>query len=172
MARGIWEGSIAVVLLAGSLGLGCAAHVGEQQRTLAALERAERALEDERQRLLLVEQRLIAMEATRRLEADRAEKLELERLVARLEQILVESERVLAQGQGDPIPARAAADSAVCPAADDPRAQLRYWLERLRNDPEHAGRFRGGLSPAQLEAVNALSRGERSLDPQNPWPGF
>jgi hypothetical protein len=52
------------------------------------------------------------------------------------------------------------------PDAADPRAQLRYWAERLR-DGESS--FRSGLTPDQSAALNVLLRRERTLDPRNPW---
>lgn len=173
MLRGFGGVSTMLALLAASSGVGCTAQAVEQQRSLAALERAQRALDDERQRLFLIEQRLVTLEAAQRLDASRAERLELERLVEELQLLLVASERSLADPRNEAgTPNVTETGAGACPTPGDPRAQLRYWLERLRNDPAHAERVRGGHSPAQLEAVNALSRGERSLEPQNPWPGF
>jgi hypothetical protein len=52
------------------------------------------------------------------------------------------------------------------PADADPKAQLRYWAERLRDGD---GAFRARLTPEQNAAVNVLVRRERALDPHNPW---
>jgi hypothetical protein len=52
------------------------------------------------------------------------------------------------------------------PADADPKAQLRYWAERLRDGD---GGFRGRLTAEQNAAVNVLVRRERALDPHNPW---
>jgi hypothetical protein len=52
------------------------------------------------------------------------------------------------------------------PADADPKAQLRYWAERLRDGD---GGFRSRLTPEQNAAVNVLLRRERALDPHNPW---
>jgi hypothetical protein len=48
----------------------------------------------------------------------------------------------------------------------DPKAQLRYWAERLRVGDRQ---FRDRLTVSQNAALNVLLRPERELDPQNPW---
>lgn len=52
------------------------------------------------------------------------------------------------------------------PGDADPKVQLRYWAERLRDGD---GGFRNRLTPEQNAAVNVLLRRERELDPRNPW---
>jgi hypothetical protein len=52
------------------------------------------------------------------------------------------------------------------PGDADPKAQLRYWAERLRDGDSG---LRDRLTIAQNTALNVLLRRERELDPRNPW---
>ena len=61
----------------------------------------------------------------------------------------------------------ASATACKSPPGDvDPKAQLRYWAERLRDGDSG---FRDRLTIAQNAALNVLLRRERELDPHNPW---
>ena|SRR6188508_1599294 len=63
--------------------------------------------------------------------------------------------------------ARALAQPATSepPSLAEPKAQLRYWAQQIRDGETVFGR----LSPEWKHAVNVLLRRERQLDPQNPW---
>jgi hypothetical protein len=62
-----------------------------------------------------------------------------------------------------------AAECEPPPSAADPRAQIRYWAQQLRDSGTG---FRGRLTTEQSAAVRVLLRPERELDPQNPWREF
>ena len=68
--------------------------------------------------------------------------------------------------------ARKAAQAAQAPDAcglsdgSDPKEQLRYWAQRLRDDERG---FRGRLSSEWNAALNVVLRRDRPLDPRNPW---
>jgi hypothetical protein len=130
---------------------------GDAQRRIAQLE----------QRLLEAERRGAARSGPVQAQGPG----ELQALIARNEELLARNRalstenQALAQGQAFE---RAPSASRCEPAPDgsDPKAQLRYWAERLRDGDNG---FRGGLSPEQNAALNVLLRRERSLDPRNPW---
>jgi hypothetical protein len=88
-------------------------------------------------------------------------------LIARNRALAAEN-RALTQSHLFEPPVAAPAACEPAPDGADPKAQLRYWAERLR---EGENGFRGGLTPEQNAALNVLLRHERSLDPHNPWKG-
>jgi hypothetical protein len=96
---------------------------------------------------------------------------ELDAVVARNNELL-ESNRALAAenqalAQSHLFERRASRTACESPPSDaDPKAQLRYWAERLRDGDSG---FRDRLTAEQNAAVNVLLRRERELDPHNPW---
>jgi hypothetical protein len=81
-------------------------------------------------------------------------------------QLLLAQRSELASVQSEPSESAKSPDGACNADVDaDPREQLRFWAERVREDTT---RWRGGLSTAQSEALHELLR-PRSLDPSNPW---
>jgi hypothetical protein len=85
-------------------------------------------------------------------------------LVARNRTLAAENQ-ALAQSHLFETPPSAAA-CAPPPGDADPKAQLRYWAERLRDGDDG---LRDGLTIEQNAALNVLLRHERTLDPHNPW---
>jgi hypothetical protein len=85
-------------------------------------------------------------------------------LVARNRALAAENQ-ALAQNHLFDTPASAAA-CAPPPGDAEPKAQLRYWAERLRDGDDG---LRDGLTIEQNAALNVLLRHERTLDPLNPW---
>ncbi len=86
-------------------------------------------------------------------------------VMARPHALSIEDEP-LAQSRAFERPVAASVACRPAPGGADPKAQLRYWAERLRNGDSG---FRGGLTPEQNAALNVLLRRERALDPHNPW---
>jgi hypothetical protein len=130
---------------------------GDAQRRIAQLEERLREVEAERRGAAQAGQAQTSAELA-------AATARNEELVARNRALATENQ-ALVQGQAFE---RAPLASRCEPVPDgsDPKAQLRYWAERLR-DGENG--FRGGLSPEQNAALNVLLRRERALDPKNPW---
>jgi hypothetical protein len=128
------------------------------------------------QRIAQLEQRLRELEAERsRATSDAAARgkatHELEVMIAHNRELaarnraLAAENQALAEGHLFETPA----SNTACeppPNAADPRAQIRYWAERLR-DGDTA--FQGRLTTEQNAAVQVLLRRERELDPRNPW---
>lgn len=168
-----------VILGLGGFGfLGCASQAAENRRLLDELSQARAAAADNRTQLAEVEQRLLGIERQRELEAERARARELLPLMERLDLLISQNRELLLQGAVPLPPAPApppkeenevresVAEERTCELSSDPKEQLRYWAEQLRGDPS---RWRGGLSPAEHQALNVLLRRERLLDPRNPW---
>ncbi|MEO8182096.1 MAG: hypothetical protein ABI895_24945 [Deltaproteobacteria bacterium] len=80
-------------------------------------------------------------------------------LLARNLALAAENE-ALAQGHLFETPVTATACEP--PPGEAPKAQLRYWAERLRDGASR-------LTVEQNAALNVLLRHERELDPHNPW---
>ena len=124
------------------------------------------------QRIAQLEQRLKELEAEHaggRAHGNASD--ELEAAVARNNELtarnraLAAENQALAQSHLFERPVRAATCEPP-PGDADPKAQLRYWAERLRAGDSH---FRDRLTVGQNAALNVLLRPERELDPQNPW---
>jgi hypothetical protein len=155
--------------------VGCATYAAENRRLLDDLSRSRDAAVGNQVRLVEVEQRLRQIELEGQLAAERTRARELAVVAEKLEVLIGQNQQILLQASA-PLPvepelpaAPAVASVTVadaCVDASDPKERLRYWAERLRND---ASLWRGGLTPAQNQALNILLRRERSLDPHNPW---
>lgn len=165
---------LAVVGFAGIAVLGCASQAAENRRLLDELSQARAAAVDNRAHLAELEQRLLGIEQQRELEAERARARELVPLMEKLDLLISQNTELLMQNAAPLAPAPteesegqgSVAAEQTCELSSDPKQQLRYWAEQLRGDPS---RWRGGLSPAENQAVNVLLRRERLLDPRNPW---
>jgi hypothetical protein len=159
--------SLCIVMLA-TTSFGCAMSASENRRLAEDLQRAQLRTLEGQVRLAELERRLVQMEQAARADAAKAsergglgDKLDL--LIAQ-NQLLLAQRPELASVQSQRV---ASSPDAACDADGDadPREQLRFWAERVREDTT---RWRGGLSTAQSEALNVLLR-PRSLDPSNPW---
>lgn len=168
---------LAIVGLAGFGFMGCASQSVENRRLLDELSQARATAAEHRAHLAELEQRLLGIEQRRELEAERARARELMPLVDKLDLVISQNRELLLQNAASlPLPPApieeeidahgSAAEEQTCALSSDPKEQLRFWAERLRGDPS---RWRGGLSPAENQAVNVLLRRERLLDPRNPW---
>lgn len=151
--------------------LGCVNSASENRRLAEELQRTHvRALESQL-RVADLERRLGEIEQARAVREEPAMARELTKLENKLD-LLISQNQLLLSTRQDP-PAEPLHDSEPGegiagdddPAAD-PRERLRFWAQRVRAD---STRWRGGLSPAQNEALNVILRRERSLDPANPW---
>jgi hypothetical protein len=164
-----------VVAAVAASSVGCATYAAENRRLLDDLSRSRDAAVENQVRLVEVEQRLRQIELEAQLAAERSRANELGAVAEKLDVLIAQNQQILLQASAPPpiappppevavIESAAVADA--CTDASDPKERLRYWAERLRNDPSV---WRGGLSPAQNQALNILLRRERSLDPLNPW---
>jgi hypothetical protein len=164
-----------------SAGPGLVARAAEPQRWV---ERARAADDDTstpsgseaQRRIAQLEQRLKELETERRgasagAPAPRHVSGELGAATARNQELLARNRALAAENQAlaqshlfEP---RVTATACEPPPGDaDPKAQLRYWAERLRDGD---GAFRSRLTSEQNSALNVLLRRERELDPKNPW---
>jgi hypothetical protein len=132
---------------------------GEAQRRIAQLEQRLKELEAERRGA--TPDGAERGKASRELEAAVAHNREL----AARNRALAAENQALAQSHLFETPASATACEPP-PSDTDPRAQIRYWAERLR-DGDTA--IQGRLTSDQSAAVQVLLRRERALDPHNPW---
>ena len=120
-----------------------------------------------RLRIAELEQRVKELEAERRAQPG-GQSAELAAIIARNEELAARNLALAVKNQEleasrlfeppAPVPV-------IQPSDADPRAQLRYWAQLIRDDEATSGR----LSPEMNTAVNLLLRRERQLDPQNPW---
>ena len=132
---------------------------GEAQRRIAQLEQRLKQLEAERRG------------ATPDAAAQGKASPELEAMIVHNRQLTARNRALAAENQnlaeGRLFETPAAATACEPPPNDaDPRTQIRYWAERLR-DGDTA--FHGRLTTEQSAAVQVLLRRERELDPRNPW---
>ena len=159
-----------VVAAVAASSVGCATYAAENRRLLDDLSRSRDAAVENQVRLVEVEQRLRQIELEAQLAAERSRANELGAVAEKLDVLIAQNQQILLQASAPPPPEVVAIESAAvadaCTDASDPKERLRYWAERLRNDPSV---WRGGLSPAQNQALNILLRRERLLDPLNPW---
>jgi hypothetical protein len=131
-------------------GDGASVDAGAAQRRIAQLE----------QRLKELEAAATA-NASGELQAVTAQNRDL----AARNRVLAAENQALAQNHLFESPA-IAAECAPPPSGADPRAQIRYWAQQLRDS---GSGFHGRLTTEQSAAVQVLLRPERELDPQNPW---
>jgi hypothetical protein len=146
-----------------SAGPGLISRPAEPTRWVGALTpeaNEQRAASDgaAQRRIAELEERIEQLEAAR--------SAELAAAIAQNEE-LAERNRALDLENQQLARSRAPLRPAVCEPLDaDPRSQLRYWAQRMR-DGESS--FRGGLPTEWRSALNLLLRRERELDPHNPW---
>jgi hypothetical protein len=159
-----------------SAGPGVVARAAEPLRwaQLVAAPGASSAPVDGQDRIAQLEQRLKELEAERRVAPDglaRGNTPELDAVIARNNELTARNRKLTAENQAlsqSRLFERTVGASACAPPPGDadPKAQLRYWAERLRDGDSH---FRDRLTADQNAALNVLLRRERALDPQNPW---
>jgi hypothetical protein len=167
-----------------SAGPGLVARAAEperwDERTLAPADdstpSSDESESDARHRIAQLERQLKDLEAdpraaTRGGSTARQASGELDAVLARNEELVARNRALaaenLALAQAHLFEPPVADSACEPPPADaDPKAQLRYWAERLRDSE---GGFRARLTPEQNAAVNVLVRRERALDPHNPW---
>jgi hypothetical protein len=159
-----------------SAGPGLVARAAEPERWVGQLAPSGDALlpdgGDAQRRIVQLEQRLKELETERRGAAAGGDEAsgELGAVIARNDEltarnrILAAENEALAQSQLFERPVTATACQPP-PNDADPKAQLRYWAERLRDGDT----FRDGLTTEQNAAINVLLRRQRVLDPRNPW---
>jgi hypothetical protein len=128
---------------------------GAAERRIAQLEQQLKALEAERS----------AAAATGSTPRELEAVLSQNRDLAARNRTLAAENQALAQSHLFESPSAAAACEPP-PSAADPRAQIRYWAQQLRDSGTG---FRGRLTVEQSAAVQVLLRPERELDPRNPW---
>lgn len=119
------------------------------QRRIAELERRVKQLEAEHSAAVDSSARELATERARAKE-----------LAASHNQALALENQQLARSEA------AQRSSCELPDESDPKAQLRYWAQRMRDSDRG---FRGRLSSDWNAALNVLLRHDRPLDPRNPW---
>jgi len=145
------------------------------QRALEARDSTQGANGEAESRIAQLEQQLELFEAEKRAAVPRAPTSvtgsgELAAALARNNELVARNRALAAENQAlqsHLFEAPPSASACQAPAADaDPKEQLRYWAERLRRSD---GAFRDRLTTAQNTALNVLLRGERELDPHNPW---
>lgn len=132
-----------------------AAEGGEAQRRIAQLEQRLKELEAERRA------------SPARPARDKASD-ELAAVVAQNRELAARNRALASElAQSQLFESPASAGGCEPPPSDaDPRAQIRYWAEQLRDS---GSSFRGRLTSEQNAAVQVLLRRERELDPRNPW---
>ncbi len=176
-----WSLFVATVLCAGLPA--CAAQSGDSLRLSEELGRARADAAWQQARAAELESRMLRLEqrAGPALSAERAEERELMNHLVRL---IETNERLLAERAAPPIPAAVSAANgtkgsvaAGAPSASRTSAsgatvqseeqELRTLVERLRG---HPGSAHGGLTREQEGALRVLTRPERKLDAENPWP--
>jgi hypothetical protein len=168
----------AVALCAGMVG--CAAQHDDSLRLSEELGRARADAEWQHARAAELESRMSRLEqrAGVALSAQHSEDREL---LNRLDRLVEMNERLLAERAAAPVPAggvtptgTTAPDAlplAATATNDTPtpseKQELRALVERLRGRP---GSPHGGLTREQDSALRVLTRPERKLDTENPWP--
>jgi hypothetical protein len=156
-----------------SAGPGLVARAAEPERWVGAIAvDASKSAANEsaaQRRVAELERRVKELEAERRGASNSGgEKAQqLAAAIARNEE-LVEHNRALALENQELAQSRAHARPEACELPDDvdAKTQLRFWAQRMR-DGESG--FRGRLSSEWNAALNVVLRGERPLDPRNPW---
>lgn len=128
--------------------------------------------DDPARRVAQLEQRVRELEAERNAAtapASRAPSRELEAMIVQNRELAARNRALAAANQalaeGRLFDSTASHTACQTPRGNDPRAQIRYWAERLRDGDTTSWR----LSTEQNAAVQVLLRHERELDPHNPW---
>lgn len=131
---------------------------------------------DAKSRVAQLEQRVKELEAERRGATPRGPASG--RVSAELEAVLAQNRELEARNLALATENQALANrhpfertAAACepPSSADPRAQIRYWAQQLRDGDSG---FNGRMTTEQNAAVQVLLRPERRLDPSNPWGNF
>ena len=137
---------------------GCASQHDDSLRLSEELGRARADAAWQRARAAALESRMSRLE--QRAGVPVSDRLAEEgELLNRLDRLLAMNERLLAAHTDARVPASAPTLSA--------EQELRAVVERLRG---HPGSPRGGLTREQEGALRVLTRPERTLDTENPWP--
>ncbi|HYQ00294.1 MAG TPA: hypothetical protein VER96_16575 [Polyangiaceae bacterium] len=169
-------GHLGQLLLGAAALLGLGGCAGQQAESLQLSEELGRARADaawQRSRVAEFEERMSRLEQRAGV-AQSMQRADERALLSRLERLIAINERLVAERAAAQPPAQSPASSDAKAAqavptqstADDEQA-LRALVERLRG---HPGSPHGGLSREQEEALRVLTRPERVLDTENPWP--
>ena len=144
---------------------GCASQQGESLRLSEELGRARADAAWQQAHAAELEARVLRLEQRTAVTAG-VQRAEDRQLVSRLDRLLEMNARLLAQRSEASPPAVHATPTRAAKLSDE--QQLRALVERLRG---HAGSPHGGLTREQENALRVLTRPERQLDAENPWPG-
>jgi len=177
--RGRFQGALSLLtatVLSAALG-GCAVQHDDALRLSEELGRARADAAWQQARAAALEARLARLEQRVDTAAPRAPSVDDRELLNRLDRLIAENNRLLAERAAPPIPSASAASSTTAPppasalparaGTPTPEAQLRALVEQLRGRP---GSLHGGLTREQEDALRVLMRPERKLDAENPWP--
>jgi hypothetical protein len=154
-----------------SAGPGLVARAAEPDRWVSSIVASATAAQTEaaQRRIAELEQKVKDLEAQSHVQLATAKSAEVaalartEELAARNRELILENQEL---AQSRMFEASQPASSAVQSTNDaDPRVQLRYLARQIRDGEANSRR----LSPRLNAAVNVILRGERELDPNNPW---
>ena len=156
---------------------GCAVQHDDALRLSEELGRARADAAWQQSRAAALEARLARLEQRVDTAAPRAPSVDDRELLNRLDRLITENNRLLAERVAPPVPSASAVSSTTAPppasalparaGMPTPEAQLRALVEQLRGRP---GSLHGGLTREQEDALRVLMRPERKLDAENPWP--
>ena len=161
---------------------GCAVQHDDALRLSEELGRARADAAWQQTRAAALEARLARLEQRVDTAAPRAPSTDERELLNRLDRLIAENNRLLAERAAPPVPSASAVSSTTAPpplpaavasalparaATPSVEAQLRALVEQLRGRP---GSLHGGLTREQEDALRVLMRPERKLDAENPWP--
>jgi hypothetical protein len=168
--------------LLGSVGLcvcmsGCAVEHDGQLRLSEELGRARAEAAWQGARAAELELRLSRLEQRAATSAG-SRSSEQRELLKRLDRVIELNESLLAERAqaslaaantppAAPTPNVSTAANASLTTTPSPEEQLRALVERMHG---HQGRFHGALTREQNEALRLLTKPERQLDSENPWP--
>lgn len=154
---------------------GCATQRDDSLRLSEELGRARANSAWQQARAAELESRMLQLEQ-RTATAQTTERAEARQLLLQLQRLLELNQRQLAQHATAPLPASSAPSAppasatktaaSGAPGLSDEQA-LRALVEHLRGRP---GSPHGGLTREQENALRVLTRPERKLDTENPWP--
>ena len=162
--------------------VGCAAHRDDSLRLSEELGRARAEAAWQEARAAQLEARMLRLEQ-RTVTSQLARPAEDRELLTRLDRLLELNQRLLAEHAAPAPPVDSAAQQGgklpapLPPAAASPASaealtlsqeqELRALVVRMRG---HRGSPHGGLTREQENALRVLTRPERTLDRENPWP--
>ena len=174
--RSAWVGTLLLAALAVSIA-GCAVRSTDEHLLAAKLRYAQEQARVDQTRMQALEARVAQLEHETAVRAAQPKPMPRQfddpRMLAKLEELLAVNQRMLEEVEAARKRAEAEAPAAAAPAlAPEPPPQLSRE-ERLRQIVYemhgNSGRWRGGLSLEQAEALRTLLRSERRLDADNPW---